>query len=567
LEVAFVASLILLLVWILLSNGWTQAPTETPLEGERMIVYVAGVLAAFLLVGRYPRALLAGVWMAATLVSCYSLLTRLFPERVGTFDVLDRFRLSEPVGYWNALGIFAVIGALLAFGLAADAQSRLVRALATASTVVLLPTVYFTYSRGAWIALGLGLIAMVAVSPQRLRLVTIGLLTAPWPAAGVLLSADSRALTHRVATLDSASRAGHHLAFLLLLLALGAIAVSVALSFLELRLQPGHRVRVAYSGVLVLIVAVSLTAVFSQYGSPISIANRAYDSFKGSQPPLGTNLNARLFSFSSNGRVPQWRIAWGDFKSHPWLGSGAGSYEVYWNRHRPTPFKIRDAHSLYLETLAELGAVGFALLMLALALPFAAVIKARNRPLAAAAFGAYVAYLAHAGIDWDWEMTAITLAALFCGVSLLISARREEASRPMTSRTLVTSWVIVAALGTVSFIGLMGNRAQAGSESAFATRHWAEAESKAREAIRWAPWSSDGWRALGWAQKGGGKPVQAARSFRKAISKNRGDYDLWLSLAFATKGREQRAALAHVKELNPRLDLRAEFYEIEGEVR
>ena len=81
---------------------------------------------------------------------------------------------------------------------------------------------------------------------------------------------------------------------------------------------------------------------------------------------------------------------------------------------------MHDAHNLYLETLAELGAPGLILLLLVLGMPFAAVKRARAAtPLAAAACGAYVAFLLHAGIDWDWEMPAVTLSALFCGLALI----------------------------------------------------------------------------------------------------------------------------------------------------
>ena len=63
-----------------------------------------------------------------------------------------------------------------------------------------------------------------------------------------------------------------------------------------------------------------------------------------------------------------------------------------------------DAHSLYLETLAELGLVGLALLVLALAPP----LVAGFRGVEAAATGGYVAFLIHAGLDWDWELPAVT---------------------------------------------------------------------------------------------------------------------------------------------------------------
>src|SRR2546428_53569 len=79
--------------------------------------------------------------------------------------------LSEPVGYWNAFGVLAAMGTLLALGLAAR-SGPVVRCVAGASTVVLLLTLYFTFSRGGWIAFFLGLAAAIALDRRRLQLIT-----------------------------------------------------------------------------------------------------------------------------------------------------------------------------------------------------------------------------------------------------------------------------------------------------------------------------------------------------------------------------------------------------------
>jgi O-antigen ligase len=50
-----------------------------------------------------------------------------------------------------------------------------------------------------------------------------------------------------------------------------------------------------------------------------------------------------------------WAAAWHDYQSHPFLGSGAGTYAISWHEERPLPVNVQDAHSLYLETLAEVA--------------------------------------------------------------------------------------------------------------------------------------------------------------------------------------------------------------------
>ena len=67
----------------------------------------------------------------------------------------------------------------------------------------------------------------------------------------------------------------------------------------------------------------------------------------------------------------------------PLLGSGAGTFADWWLRERSTPISTREAHSLYLETLAELGPLGLALLLVALAAPLSRQLvpaAGRSRP-------------------------------------------------------------------------------------------------------------------------------------------------------------------------------------------
>src|SRR5919204_5143142 len=143
-----------LTVWTALSTIWSQSVSRTVLEVERGLVYVVALIALFAIVRSVTlRNLLGGMLAAISLLCTYALATRLFPERLGSFDPVSTYRLGAPVGYWNALGIVAAIGILLALRTAARAKHLLGRSLAGVSLVILLPTPLFTYSRGAWIAL------------------------------------------------------------------------------------------------------------------------------------------------------------------------------------------------------------------------------------------------------------------------------------------------------------------------------------------------------------------------------------------------------------------------------
>src|SRR5512133_2870952 len=118
-ERVFLGSLVGLAASIALSISWTAAVGPTVVELERVLVYVAVVSAALVLArGRHARHLLGGVLAAIALICTFSLLTRLVPDRIGVFDGTAIYRLAQPIGYWNGLGLFAAMGALIAFGFA-----------------------------------------------------------------------------------------------------------------------------------------------------------------------------------------------------------------------------------------------------------------------------------------------------------------------------------------------------------------------------------------------------------------------------------------------------------------
>ncbi|MGB2952756.1 MAG: O-antigen ligase family protein [Gaiellaceae bacterium] len=544
-------AIVLLAGWTWLSTTWSTVAPDSYLEGEHVLVYVTGVAAALLVVRqRAVPQLLGGMLGGIALISAYGLATRLVPDRLGQFDPVAGYRLESPLGYWNALGIFAVMGALLALGFAARGQTLIVRAAAGASLAVLMPTLYFTFSRGSWVALALGLAAALALDPRRLQLAATTLTVGAAPAAAVLIASRFEALTHKTAALGAAAHDGHRLALVVLLAAVVAAGVAVASGIVERRVPVPRALRIAWASLLVLMVAAALGGAFARYGSPPTIARHAWHSFSGS-PNEGTNLNARLFSLSGNGRGQLWTAAWHDSRAHPWLGSGAGSYEQWWLKHRRIDLDVRDAHSLYMETLAELGPVGLALLVLALVVPLVAAVRARRHRLVPLALSAYVAYLFHAAVDWDWEMTAVTLTALLCGVALVAAARSREAR---SIHRLVRSGAVAAAVAVaaLAFVGLIGNIALARSAHAAAKGQWARSASQAQRAIAWAPWSSEALRQLGEAQLGLGQKAAARATFRRALAKNPRDSKLWVDLSLATEGSVSDGAYATAIRLDPR---------------
>ncbi|HEU5362849.1 MAG TPA: O-antigen ligase family protein [Gaiellaceae bacterium] len=115
-------------------------------------------------------------------------------------------------------------------------------------------------------------------------------------------------------------------------------------------------------------------------------------------------------------RLAYWDGARETAVAHPLGGTGAGTFGLV---HDAWPY-ARDAHSLYLQALSELGVPGLLLLVAFVTFPLVLAIR---RGLAAPAAGLAV-FALHAGIDWDWQLPAVTVAAL----ALMAAAARPTRS-------------------------------------------------------------------------------------------------------------------------------------------
>ena len=187
------------------------------------------------------------------------------------------------------------------------------------------------------------------------------------------------------------------------------VATAAACAFAATRIGgPAAIARLRPLAVAALVAALAVTFVSVRSGTP-------------------TTGSERLVSAQSN-RYDYWRVAADTFADHPLKGIGTGAFRVEWLLHRDRDESVRDAHSLYLETAAELGIVGLA----ALAALFGGVIAAARRARLPAASAALAAYAVHAGIDWDWELPGLTLFAVLLAGRLLAAAEpaATAASRP-----------------------------------------------------------------------------------------------------------------------------------------
>jgi tetratricopeptide (TPR) repeat protein len=187
------------------------------------------------------------------------------------------------------------------------------------------------------------------------------------------------------------------------------------------------------------------------------------------------------------------------------------------------------------------------LLGLALAAPLIAFRRARRDPLAAAALAVYIAALAHQAVDWDWELSGVTLTMILCGGALLAAARPDQRVR---GRRIPTA-VLAALVALAALFALAGNLAIAAASRDVSTGNFSGSASAARRAKLLAPWSATPWQLLGDAQLALGQQAKAEASLEKAVSMSNRDWTLWLDLARASHGAARTHAIDTAQRLDP----------------
>jgi len=401
---AAIAGLAGLTAWAAVSLSW--APLSEPARDDvgRLVLYT-GVLLAAAMAWRDPRdvrlaepALAAG----ALMVCLYGLSERLLPGLVDLDQSATAAgRLEQPLTYWNGMGVLAALGLTLAVRVAGTPDRALaLRMAAAASAAPLAMALYLTFSRGAIAALAVGLAALVALGPTRSQVRAAALMVATGLAAAVTAS-----LLPAVESLEggSAERDGAI-----------ALAALVVLAAAAAALQRRERHAASRTYALPRRAVVAGVAVAILVGAPLAAV-----ALDRGEAETGATAS-RLDDLGSN-RYDYWDVALGAWTDDPLRGSGTAAFRVDWLRERDLDEPVRDAHSLYLETAAELGLVGLLLLALFMGGVAAAARAAlrRERELVAGAVAGACVVAVHAAIDWDWELPSVALPALVLAGLLL----------------------------------------------------------------------------------------------------------------------------------------------------
>jgi hypothetical protein len=414
------AALLLLAAWSLLSMGWAPIRGGAYHAGQLVLAYLGALVAAALLLGgsgirRWVEPALAA---GAAIVIGYGMAGRLLPGALHYARSLSALgRLEQPLTYWNAMGELAALGFVLAAGVAGDrSRPAWLRGAAAAVAPLLGMGLYVSFSRGALFACAAGLIALVVIVRRKEQLWAV-VRAICFGALGAVAAAPFKGVTALTGSASTQQREG---AIALALLVVIAVAAALAQYLLERR-EAGGELSLPRRSPLIATVAIVA-------GLGLAIVVGAHETSGASTPRLSGGAT-RLASLRSD-RYDYWSVALRAFGTQPFHGVGAGGWSVYWLRWRTIPEGAQDAHSLWLQTLAELGVVGLALLLafvVGIALGAARALRAAAPP--AAAVAALVTYLVHSPLDWDWQMPAVTLVAvLLAGKVLAVAAESYSAS-------------------------------------------------------------------------------------------------------------------------------------------
>jgi O-antigen ligase len=449
------------LVWTWIGLGWSSSHELTLAEAGQVSTYLGVLLIGLCVISADTAGpLVNGLGCGIAAVSVTAVMSKLTPGLFPT-DTAQSFyatpRLSYPFDYADGVGEYAAIGLPLLLYMATSGRTRAGRALATAGLQPVLLCLAMTVSRGGILAAVVGVIAFCGLMPDRIpRLPTYAI-----TAAGI--AALMAALLGRPALRDSIGVApGHerHSMLVLLIVVMAAVALAqVLLLWLTGRIERPPWLQVSRRSVqwiTAAIVAAVVALVVVAIGAG-TVAHMWHD-FKLWQPQKHSNQYFRLLSLAGSHRYQYWQVAWKAFESSPLHGIGSGTFRFYWATHTTHAEYIQNAHSLWFETLAETGIVGWLLLAgFFTFVVFGGIVRAlrsssERRALIGTATAGVIAFCAAASFDWVWQIGVVPMVTmLLAAVALLPSAERAEepaASGPRAgsrrSRMLVARGVFAA---------------------------------------------------------------------------------------------------------------------------
>lgn len=518
-------------IWTLISMSWAPDGGRAFAQFDQVSLYVAALALAIVMARLAPSSvILGGVVLALSAISVVAFISRVFPSSFGVTPstALPSLtnRLNFPIGYWNGLGIELALAYPLLLSFMTSPRSRFTRAAAALPLPILAADMYLTSSRGAFVAAGIAVLAYTLLAPNRWPALAAAALAGASGVGAVAILVHKSALTLGLMTNPGAVYQGHRAAIEIAIGCVLTCFVWAGLAEFGSRFRTPSRVAGwAVTGAIIVaaVVAIALS-------HPIA----KFDAFKGNKASYGgaSLIQQHLLSSSGSGRWQFWTVASTEFQAHPLNGGGAGSWLFWWHQHSPLPGIVSEtAHSLYLETLAELGIVGLLLIGGAIVLTVVGAVRSalalQSREVAAAAASG-IAFFVAAAYDWVWPLSGITIVGLgLLGVALgaRSSTRAFEWGRVGVVRPLLALLAVAAIVPQVVILAseIHIQKSQAAVEAGDGTR--ARSEALAAKAVE--PWNTDAYIQLALVDERLGKYHDARNVLEAGIRRSVLDWRLW----------------------------------------
>jgi hypothetical protein len=539
----------------LASALWSHSTGRALIAFDRVWMYLV-LLVLFASVRPTPqhlRWLARGLVAGASVVCLAGLISRVAPDVWPTAPNVANERLSYPVTYWNALGLLATLAIVLAFHLTCTlTERRPIRVVAAALVPPLAATVFFTFSRGSMVAGAIGLVVYALVGRPRGLLSGI-LATVPASAFLVVAAYKANLLDTVDPTTPAAVSQGHRVALAAVLCVLVAASLRWLLAArLDPRLRDRrNRRRMSNRAMAVALLGSALAVVVLTLA--LSLPQRLthdWHRFTSGVTPVGSHsdLRRRLTDASDNGRTELWRVAFHSFERSPLKGRGAGTYQIVWDSERPRFAYAVNAHSLYLEVMAELGLPGLLLLLLSIGAALVGMaLRARGqrRSLYGALLAAGLVWALAAGVDWDWQMPVVTLG--FFAIAGAALGPRSASSLGWSpghgARLALGLGLLITLVLPVLTIGSQARLAS--SERALYQSNCAKGGADALSSIGWLDVRAEPYEVIGYCDLRRAQPRLAVSAMRQAVR-----YDpswetyLGLAIAQASAGADPRRSAA-----------------------
>ncbi|HEY1285173.1 MAG TPA: O-antigen ligase family protein [Solirubrobacterales bacterium] len=552
-----------------ISSFWSGSVELSVIEADRVLVYLGMFVAAFLVAQTDARRQRFAEGLAVTLafIALLGLGSRLLPHVLHLESLGGGPRLRYPLGYSNADGEMFGIGVAMLLWASRRALMSWLRWAAVALMPALLLALYFTYSRGGLLALVIAAGATIALSRDRLWMLATLAIGALGAVPAVLAVQDRRGIAENLAEGATVDQGVTVLLVLLAGIAL-ALLLFVALRWAESSggSLTGRAVEASRNPTVLKVIAAA--AAVLALAAAIAVGGRAWDQFSSSDIQFPNRAESHFSDLSSAGRKEFWRVALDTFREEPVHGIGAGTYQFAWEHHRSIEQPVHDAHSLYLESFAELGVIGGALVLALVGLllwaGFAAWRAAPEpqRDLHAVLLAAMTAFAVGAAIDWFWELAAVGGVFFLCA-GALVAARCAQLDRPQPGRRFedrrwgfAAAGLAVAWISAIALIGpLLVEHELNASRSSAADGDLAEAVDHADRARSIEPWAASPYVQLGLLAELEGDYPGAISRFGEAIDREDQNWQWFYLRSKAEQGAGDEAAarsdLERARELNP----------------